>query len=93
VVGGLGCGWAKLNVVFLCRKLRWQNTSFNFAKRWYFAFPFSVRLLSVVSVFRVSANGLQLKEVGDFYHKCSYEERMIVPLQNCHTKHRTANFF
>jgi hypothetical protein len=36
VVGGLGCGWAKLNVVFLCRLVRWQNTSFNFAKRWHF---------------------------------------------------------
>jgi hypothetical protein len=36
VVGGLGCGWAKLNVVFLCRQVRWQNTSFNFAKRWHF---------------------------------------------------------
>jgi len=55
-VGGLGCGWAKLNVVFLCRLMRWQNTSFNFAKRWQFVFIFSVLLLSVVSVFRVSAN-------------------------------------
>ena len=27
--------------------------------------------------FRVSANGLQLQEVGDFYHKCSYEELMF----------------
>jgi hypothetical protein len=36
VVGGLGCGWAKLNVVFSCRQVRWQNTSFNFAKRWNF---------------------------------------------------------
>jgi hypothetical protein len=33
---GFGCGWAKLNVVFLCRQVRWQNTSFNFAKRWLF---------------------------------------------------------
>ena len=49
VVGGLGSGWAKLNVVFLCRQVRWQNTSFNFAKRWQFLF--SVSLLSVVSVF------------------------------------------
>jgi hypothetical protein len=49
-VGGLGCGWAKLNVVFLCRLMRWQNTSFNFAKRWHFVLHFSVRLLSVVSV-------------------------------------------
>jgi hypothetical protein len=40
VVGGLGCGWAKLNVVFLCRLVRWQNTSFNFAKRWHFRPPF-----------------------------------------------------
>jgi len=38
VVGGLGCGWAKLNVVFLCRQVRWQNTSFNFAKRWHLFF-------------------------------------------------------
>jgi hypothetical protein len=38
VVGGLGSGWAKLNVVFLCRQVRWQNTSFNFAKRWQFHF-------------------------------------------------------
>jgi hypothetical protein len=36
VVGGLGCGWVKLNVVFLGRQVRWQNTSFNFAKRWLF---------------------------------------------------------
>jgi hypothetical protein len=33
---GFGCGWAKLNVVFLGRQVRWQNTSFNFAKRWHF---------------------------------------------------------
>jgi len=50
VVGGLWCGWAKLNVVFLWRQVRWQNTSFNFAKRWHFVCLFSVRLLSVVSV-------------------------------------------
>jgi hypothetical protein len=37
---GFGCGWAKLNVVFLCRQVRWQNTSFNFAKRWHFLPPF-----------------------------------------------------
>jgi hypothetical protein len=27
--------------------------------------------------FLVVTNGLQLQEVGDFYHKCSYEERMF----------------
>ena len=31
-------------------------SSFNFTKRWHFICHFSVRLLSVVSVFRVSAN-------------------------------------
>jgi len=31
---GFWCGWAKLNVVFLCRQVRRQNTSFNFAKGW-----------------------------------------------------------
>jgi len=42
VVGGLGCGWAKLNVVqkrWLCES---ACTSFNFAKRWHFRPPFSV---------------------------------------------------
>jgi hypothetical protein len=37
---GFGCGWAKLNVVFLGRQVRWQNTSFNFAKRWLFCLFF-----------------------------------------------------
>jgi hypothetical protein len=50
-VCGLGSGWAKLNVVFLCRQVRWQNTSFNFAKRWHFVCCFSVCLLSVLSFF------------------------------------------
>ncbi len=42
--------------------------------------------------FCLSGIGLRLKDVGDFYHKCSCEERMFVEPQNCHTKHRTANF-
>ena len=42
VVGGLGSGWAKLNVVFLCRQVLWQNTSFNFVKRWQFLFSISL---------------------------------------------------
>ena len=49
VVGRLGSSWAKLNVVFLCRQVRWQNTSFNFVKRWQFLF--SISLLSVVSLY------------------------------------------
>jgi hypothetical protein len=32
-------------------------------------------------------NVLQLQEVGDFYHKTSYEALMFVEPQNCHTKH------
>jgi len=40
----------------------------------------------------MGANGLQLQEVGDFHHKCSYEAQMFVEPQNFHTKHRTANF-
>ena len=43
-------------MVFLCRQVRWQNTSFNFAKRWHFRPPFlSVCCWSCRS-FRVSAN-------------------------------------
>jgi hypothetical protein len=44
---GFGCGWAKLNVVFLCRQVRWQNTSFNFAKRWHFFIFLSVYVRTV----------------------------------------------
>jgi len=44
-------------------------------------------------LFTLSDNVLQLKEVGDFSHKCSYEAQMFVQPQNCHTKHRAANFF
>jgi len=40
----------------------------------------------------MGTNVLRLGEGGDFYHKCSYEERMFVEPQNCHTKHRAANF-
>jgi len=35
----------------------------------------------------IEYNGLRLKEVGDFYNKCLYEEQMFVEPQNCHTKH------
>jgi hypothetical protein len=48
---GFGCGWAKLNVVFLCRQVRWQNTSFNFAKRWHFFHVIFCRLDVGLSVF------------------------------------------
>jgi len=36
-------------VVFLCRLVNWQNTSFNFAKRWQ-SFRFLVEVLSVYTV-------------------------------------------
>jgi len=41
-------------------------SSFYFAKRWHFVCLFTVRLLSVVSSFRVAGNVLQLGEVADF---------------------------
>jgi hypothetical protein len=68
VVGGLGCGWVKLNVVFFCRQVCWQNTSFNFAKRWHFVL--CLCLFMSVYVFSVgrptlAPNVLQLKEVAD----------------------------
>jgi len=44
---GFGCGWAKLNVVFLGRQVRWENTSFNFAKRWHFVRPMSAQMFDV----------------------------------------------
>jgi len=63
---GFGCSWAKLNVVFLGRQVRWQNTSFNFAKRWHFVVCFNVSLMSVVSSATLAPNVLQLGEVADF---------------------------
>jgi hypothetical protein len=41
-------------------------SSFNFAKGWHFVCHFSFGLLSVVSSFRVSANGLRLGVVRVF---------------------------
>jgi hypothetical protein len=41
----------------------------------------------------IGHNVFALGEVGDFHHKCSYEAQMFVEPQNCHTKHRAANFF
>jgi hypothetical protein len=35
---GFWCGRAKLNVVFLCREVWWQNTSLNFAEALAFLF-------------------------------------------------------
>jgi len=43
--------------------------------------------LSCLRFDKIATNGLQLKEVGDFYRKCSYEAPMFVEPQNCHTKH------
>jgi len=58
------------------------------------AVAFFRRIFYVVRIFfKLVGNGLQLKEVGDFHHKCSYEAQMFVELKNCHTKHRATNFF
>ncbi len=44
-------------------------------------------LIEICMQQQVAGNGFGLGEVGDFYHICSYEERMFVEPQNCHTKH------
>jgi len=67
---GFGCGWAKLNVVFLCRQVRWRNTSFNFAKRWHFRPPFLSVYSRVVGRPTLACNVFGLGEGGDFHHKC-----------------------
>ena len=37
----------------------------------------SIRINKYVYGVEFEINGLRLQEVGDFYHKCSYEERMF----------------
>jgi len=39
-------------------------SSFYFAKGWHFVCRFTIRLLSVVSSFRVAGNGLQIGDVA-----------------------------
>jgi len=53
-------------VVFLGRQVRWQNTSFNFAKRWYF--PPSFLSVSVCTFSRptLACNVPPLHEVANF---------------------------
>jgi hypothetical protein len=63
---GFGCGWAKLNVVFLGRQVRWQNTSFNFAKRWHFRPLFLSVCCRVVGRLTLACNGLRAGEVFYF---------------------------
>jgi hypothetical protein len=53
---------------------------------------FSVCLLSVVSSFRLAANGFRLCVVADFQHKSSIEELHLNLPQNCHTKHCTRHY-
>jgi hypothetical protein len=78
-------------VGFCVGKLVWSVSSFSeIVNRVIVARKFGrfgVSLMVARSSLRLAYNGLQLQEVGDFYHKCSYEERMFVEPQNCHTKH------
>ena len=67
----------------ICIIVENSSLSISVMLKWYFFFLCYVCL----SFNAITANGLQLKEVGDFYHKCSYEERMFVEPQNCHTNH------
>ena len=61
-LGKIKCAAKALACVSAC-------SSFNFAKGWHFVCHFPVRLLSVVSSFRVRHNVLQLGEVADFQHQ------------------------
>jgi hypothetical protein len=66
---GGGWAWVRLGKIKCAAKALARVaacSSFNFAKGWHFVCHFSVRLLSVVSVFRVSANGLGLCDGGGF---------------------------
>ena len=47
-------------MVFLCRQVRWQNTSFNFAKRWHFVHSFLSVYVSTVGRPTLAPNVLEL---------------------------------
>jgi len=68
---GFGCDWAKLDVVFLCRQVRWQNTSFNFAKGWHFCLSFIVG--------RVGLLGLL---VTIYYNDCPAQKQLYIKIPN-----------
>jgi hypothetical protein len=74
---GFGCGWAKLNVVFLFRQVHWQNTSFNFAKRWHFRPLFLSVYICSVGRPTLAPNVWRLPEGRDFYHKTLFEKLMF----------------
>jgi hypothetical protein len=57
---------AKANVLHCVGYVLGNAALLILLKRWHFVFHFSIRLLSVVSSFRVRHNGVRLKEVGDF---------------------------
>ncbi len=66
-----GWAWVRLGKIKCAAKALARVSacsSFNFAKGWHFVCHLSVRLLSVVLSFRVSANVLRLCEGGDFQH-------------------------
>jgi hypothetical protein len=90
VVGGFRCGWAKLNVVFLCRQVWWQNTSFNFAKRWHMSFVFLFVYCRSCRSFRVSANVLALGEEADFEALNCLPALNLIRSTKLHTRTETA---
>jgi hypothetical protein len=60
------CVGAKANVLQSFGFVRLFAALLILQKRWHFIFHFSVRLLSVVSSFRVSANVFRLGDVAEF---------------------------
>jgi type IV secretory pathway VirB6-like protein len=63
-VGGLGCGWGKIKCAAKALACVSACSSFNFAKCLHFFYHLAVRLLSVVSSFRVSANVTEICDGG-----------------------------
>jgi len=60
------CVGANANVLHCIGFERWDAALLILQKRWHFVFLFPVRLLSVVSSFRVRHNVLALGAVADF---------------------------
>jgi len=64
------CGWAKANVLQLCRLEGGVAALLILLKRWqFFSFFLSV-YVSTVGRHSITGNGLALGEGGDFHDKC-----------------------
>jgi hypothetical protein len=69
--------WAKANVLHCVGFERGDAALLILLKRWHFVFHFSVRLLSVVSSFRVRHNGFGLCVGGPLKPKFVYQHQSL----------------